>query len=67
MVIALPILIQMINARKHKVLLIAEASMPPHQYKAFRKLFLCEFGDKGLEGEICKIYTESQQQRKGRE
>lgn len=68
MVIALQLLIEMINARKGKVLTLAEASMHPNQFKAFKKLFFNEFGDKGLEGELRKIYTESHKQdRKGRE
>ncbi|WP_025872711.1 hypothetical protein [Methylobacillus glycogenes] len=68
MVIALNILIQMINARNRKVLTIAEASMHPSQFKAFRKLFFNEYGEKGLEGELQKIYTDAhKQQGKGRE
>lgn len=59
MVVAVSVLIKMINARKSKVLTLAEASMPPQQFRAFRKLFLGEFGEKGLEGELQKIYTEA--------
>lgn len=58
MVVALPTLLALINARKNRVLLIAESSLSQTQFQAFRKLFLGEFGEKGLEGELQKIYTE---------
>jgi hypothetical protein len=58
MVIALHTLLELINARKSRVLLIAESSLPENQFRAFRKLLLCEFGEKGLEGELQRIYTE---------
>lgn len=48
--------IDLVNARKSRVLLIAEASLPESQFKAFRKLFLGEFGDKGLEGELFDVF-----------
>lgn len=48
--------IDLVNARKNRVLLIAEASLPESQFKAFRKLFLGEFGDKGLEGELFEMF-----------
>lgn len=70
MVIALNTLLAMLNARKNRALLIAEASLPESQFKAFRKLFLCEFGEKGLEGELQKIDAEDRKQyteRNGRE
>ena len=68
MVIALQTLLELINARKNRALLLAEASLPESQYRAFRKLFLCEFGDKGLEGELQRIYAEQRKtDRNGRE
>lgn len=68
MVIALQTLLELINARKNRALLLAEASLPESQYRAFRKLFLCEFGDKGLEGELQRIYAEHRiSGRNGRE
>lgn len=48
--------IDLVNTRKNRVLLIAEASFPEGQFKAFRKLFLGEFGDKGLEGELFEMF-----------
>ena len=50
--------IDLVNARKSRVLLIAEASLPECQFLAFRKLFLCEFGNQGLEGELLEIFNE---------
>jgi hypothetical protein len=68
MVIALQTLLNLINARKNRALLLAEASLPESQYRAFRKLFLCEFGEKGLEGELQRIYAEQRElERNGRE
>ena len=57
-----------LNARKAKVLLIAEAALPQPQYLAFRKLFLNEFGQGGLEGELVRVITESDKEyRNGQE
>lgn len=68
MVITLQTLLSLINQRKSKVLLLAESSLPESQFKAFRRLFLLEFGEKGLEGELQKIYTEDRSKAgRGRE
>lgn len=68
MVIALQTLLELLNKHKAQALLIAEASLPETQFRAFRKLFLCEFGEKGLEGELQKIYAEHHnKERNGRE
>jgi len=61
--IALHTLLAMLNEHKSKVLLFAESSLPESQYRAFRKLLLMEFGEKGLEGKLQKIYAESQHQK----
>lgn len=50
--------IDLVNVRKNRVLLIAEASLPESQFRAFRKLFLNEFGNHGLEGELLEIFNE---------
>lgn len=61
--------ISLLNARKNRVLLIAQASLPEHQYQAFKKLFLDEFGDRGLEKELKPLLTDQQHGmgRNGRE
>lgn len=52
-------ILDLINQRKNKVLLMAQAALPEHQFAAFRTLLLDEFGRKGLEGELAKHYAES--------
>lgn len=42
----------LLNARKNRVLLLAQSSLPEHQFQAFKKLFLDEFGERGLEKEL---------------
>jgi hypothetical protein len=61
--------ISLLNARKNRVLLIAQASLPEHQYQAFKKLFLDEFGDRGLEKELKPLLIDQQHgmDRNGRE
>lgn len=59
MVIALTTLLGLLDQRKNRVLLLAQAALPEHQFKAFKTLFLDEFGRKGLEGELARIDTES--------
>lgn len=62
MVIAFQSLLKLINVRKNKMLLIAESSMSASQFRAFRKLFLLEFGENGLEGELQNIHIEQRKQ-----
>lgn len=50
----------LLNARKSRVLLIAQASLSEHQYQAFKKLFLDEFGERGLEKELKPLLLEKQ-------
>jgi hypothetical protein len=58
--ITLNTLLALINKHKSEMLLIAESSLPESQFKAFRKLFLSQFGEKGLQGELQRIYAEDQ-------
>jgi len=44
--------IALLNERKNRILLVAQSSLPEHQYQAFKKLFLDEFGERGLEKEL---------------
>jgi hypothetical protein len=37
-------LVDQMNARKNRLLLVAEAALPESQFRAFRKLVLDEFG-----------------------
>jgi hypothetical protein len=45
-------ILDVLNARKNRLLLVAEAALPESQFKAFRKMFLCELGKDGLEREL---------------
>ena len=49
------------NARKNRILLIAQSSMSEHQFKAFRTLVLDELGERGLEKELRRLFMEKQQ------
>ena len=58
--VTLTAILELLNPCKNRVLRIAEASMPAAQFKAFRRLFLDEFGKNGLERELVKVFVESQ-------
>ena len=46
---------------KNRILLYIEASVPPDQFKALRKLVLNELGRSGAEGKVRKILSERTQ------
>jgi len=54
----LPVLLEAINARKNRALRLAEAALPESQYRAYRGLFLDEFGRNGLESELVRIVAD---------
>ena len=58
-----------LNARKNRILLVAESSLPEPQFKAFRTLFLDELGRNGLESELQAILDDhgSELDRNGQE
>ncbi len=60
----LPAIIAALNGRKNALLLFAQASLPPQQFEAFRKLLLRELGKDGLERELVRIIAEHDQERK---
>lgn len=64
--VTLDTVLQVINGRKARTLLLAQAALPEHQFKAFKTLFLDEFGQKGLEKELARVYAEDRQQGMGR-
>jgi len=51
-------ILALLNARKCKVLTVAQAALPEHQFKAFKSLFLDEFGKNGLESQLVKLLNE---------
>lgn len=65
--VAVAALLDLLNARKNRVLLYAQAALPQSQFNAFKKLFLDEFGRSGLEGQLVKLDAESRQDRNGQE
>ena len=54
----LVLLLDAVNARKNRALRLAEAALPESQFRAFRGLFLDEFGRYGLERELERIVAE---------
>lgn len=62
----LAILLAAVNARKNRVLRLAEAALSESQYRAYRGLFLDEFGRSGLEQELERIVADYEKQ-KGKE
>jgi hypothetical protein len=57
-----------LNARKNRVLTIAQASLPEHQFHAFKKLYLDEMGERGFEKELKQLLEKQHgMDRNGRE
>ena len=52
--------VALLNARKNRALLYAQTAMTEHQFTAFKKLFLDEFGERGLERELKPLLTDRQ-------
>ncbi|WP_026603432.1 hypothetical protein [Methylomonas sp. 11b] len=58
---------KLIDSRKSRALLLAQTALPEHQYLAFRRLFLDEFGKSGLESDLERLFNEnSEHTRKAR-
>ena len=52
---------ELLNLRKRRLLLFAEAALPVTQFVAFRKLLLGELGEKGLEQDLVRAVAEIRQ------
>lgn len=52
------VILELLNTRKNRVLLLAQAALPESQFQAFRTLFLNEFGKSGLERELVRLLDE---------
>lgn len=63
----LPELLKLLSARKQQILLFAECALPESQFRAFRKKFLDEFGQRGFEGEMEMVLAKSQSTGKARQ
>ena len=62
----LAILLEAINGRKNKALQLAQVGLSEPQFRAFRGLFLDEFGRNGLESELARIVADYEK-RNGKE
>ena len=62
----LSVLVDAINARKNKALQLAQVGLSEPQFRAFRSLFLDEFGRNGLESELARIVADYEK-RNGKE
>ena len=62
----LAVLLDAINARKNRALQLAQVGLSEHQFRAFRGLFLNEFGRSGLESELARIVADYEK-RNGKE
>lgn len=65
--VTLQLILDMVNTHKNKALLLAQAALPEHQFRAFRTLLLDEFGQKGLESELARVFAEDRQQGRDRD
>jgi len=43
---------------------VAESSLPASQFKAFRQIFLDEFGQSGLEKELVRVFAEDRHEER---
>ncbi|MDR4468452.1 MAG: hypothetical protein MRJ68_09160 [Nitrospira sp.] len=48
-------MVELVNRRVTRILLVAEASLPASQFQAFRKVVLDEFGRNGLVRELERL------------
>lgn len=59
-------IVALLNPRKNRLLLYAEAALPERQFSAFRKLVLDELGNSGLIKDLEGLYG-MEQDTKGRQ
>jgi hypothetical protein len=58
-------ILPLVNSRLNRVLLVAQAALPEHQFEAFRRLVLDEFGRAGLIKDLDRVLGEGRQDRNG--
>jgi hypothetical protein len=49
------LVMEIVLRRLTRLLTVAEAAMPPPQFKAFRKIALDEFGWEGLQSDLLRL------------
>lgn len=59
-------IIDLLDARKNKILTYAQVGMTENQFKAYRGLVLDELGKNGLESELNKLLNEGNHSSKTR-
>ena len=60
-------IVELVNRRVTDILDVAEAALPPEQFRAFRKVTLNAFGRKGLEGQFDGLrWTVYYEEREGK-
>lgn len=59
--------LNLINVRKNQALTYAQIGLSEHQFKAFRKVFLDEFGKRGLESDLEQLFDQTQSSISGQE
>ena len=52
--------VALLNPRKNRILSYAQMAMTEHQFIAFKRMFLDELGERGLESELKPLLTEKQ-------
>ena len=55
---------EVLNIRKGRLLLFAEAALPQGQFQAFRKLVLDELGRTGLEQDLVRVVADLRHQER---
>jgi hypothetical protein len=63
-VVAAETIREVLNVRKRRLLLFAEAALPQGQFQAFRKLVLDELGNTGLEQDLLRVVAEMRQKER---
>jgi hypothetical protein len=48
----LSLLLELLDRRKNRLLLVAQAALPASQYEAFRKIVLDELGKSGFQKDV---------------
>lgn len=53
-------IMELLRVRERRVLRYAQVAMTEHQFSAFKTLFFDEFGEKGLESELARVFADNQ-------
>jgi hypothetical protein len=56
-------IVALVKPRINRLLSVAEAALPPHQFAAFRKIVLDELGNSGLNKDLEALFGEGQDRK----